>query len=334
MYVCLSVCLCVSLSLSSFVFVLTCVAVSADHSPEGAPLQLAAPLATRPDGMATADGPLYVCSSCEGPCLGGRYENLKVCFFVPPHSFDSHCVKDETKQVWESEITLCASCFALGKLPSGWRQNQFVARSSKTSQDPLFAGLWTQEETLALLTGLEKFGEDWPRVAQHVGGGKTENDCVLHFIRLPIQDQYMGSLDLPMVHASDNPALQLVRFISATLSPELASAAASAAVAELQRGEQPQRGMEQQHAESARDPREVVAVALGAAGSRAALLAEREAQKVATLLGRAIQVQLKALSARMARFGELEAFVDEKKTQLRREMLKIYAASSASVQHQ
>ncbi len=232
--------------------------------------------------------------------------------------------------MWESEVTLCESCFSVGKLPSGWRQNQFVARNAKQALDPLFAGCWTQEETLALLAALEKFGEDWPRVAQHVGGGKTEHDCVLHFIRLPIQDQYLGNLDLPMVNASDNPVMQLVRYISSTLSPELASVAAAAAAAELQKSQQQQQQQQHGAAGQLTDPREVVAVALGAAGSRAGLLAEREAQKVAALLGRAIQVQLKALSARMATFGALESFVDEKRTQLRREILKLCAAQAAS----
>lgn len=263
------------------------------QSRSDVPISSAPRLASHPDNVMLLDGgiPRLVCSSCSGLCVGVRYENLK----------------DDLKQVWESEVILCESCFAQNKFPAGWRAQQFVARASGTSKDPLYAGVWTQEQTLALLSALEKYGEDWTRVAQHVGGGHSEQDCVLHFVRLPIQDEYLGNLESPFVASAaaqgENPVLQLVSFIAATVSPQVASSAAAAAMSVLQKQE-------------ATDPGVVASVALAAAGSRAALLAERESQKIAQLLARAVQVQLKALQTRMNRFSQLEKFVDEKKNNL------------------
>ncbi len=45
---------------------------------------------------------------------------------------------------------------------------------------------WTDQETLLLLEGLEMFGENWNDIAEHVGS-KTPQQCMLHFLRLPIE---------------------------------------------------------------------------------------------------------------------------------------------------
>ena len=49
---------------------------------------------------------------------------------------------------------------------------------------------WTDQETLLLLEGLEMFGENWEAVASHVVS-KDKQQCVLHFLRLPIEDPYL-----------------------------------------------------------------------------------------------------------------------------------------------
>ncbi|CAJ0638495.1 16327_t:CDS:2 [Entrophospora sp. SA101] len=46
---------------------------------------------------------------------------------------------------------------------------------------------WTDAETLSLLEGVELYGENWNMVAQHVGA-KSKDQCILHFLELPIED--------------------------------------------------------------------------------------------------------------------------------------------------
>jgi SWI/SNF related-matrix-associated actin-dependent regulator of chromatin subfamily C len=80
---------------------------------------------------------------------------------------------------------------------------------------------WTEQETLLLLEGLELFKDDWNKVkvglkksikkllkkaiidngncwfqvCEHVGS-RTQDECILHFMRLPIEDPYLESSDL------------------------------------------------------------------------------------------------------------------------------------------
>ncbi|XP_023343822.1 SWI/SNF complex subunit SMARCC1 [Eurytemora carolleeae] len=49
---------------------------------------------------------------------------------------------------------------------------------------------WTQQETLLLLEALEMFKDDWNKVCEHVGS-RTQDECILHFLRLPIEDPYL-----------------------------------------------------------------------------------------------------------------------------------------------
>merc|ERR1712110_238599 len=49
---------------------------------------------------------------------------------------------------------------------------------------------WTEQETLLLLEGLEMFKDDWNKVCEHVGS-RTQDECILHFLRLPIEDPYL-----------------------------------------------------------------------------------------------------------------------------------------------
>ena len=49
---------------------------------------------------------------------------------------------------------------------------------------------WTDQETLLLLEGLELFKDDWNRVSEHVGS-RTQDECILHFLKLPIEDPYL-----------------------------------------------------------------------------------------------------------------------------------------------
>lgn len=49
---------------------------------------------------------------------------------------------------------------------------------------------WNEQETLLLLEGLELYKDDWNKVCEHVGS-RTQDECILHFLRLPIEDPYL-----------------------------------------------------------------------------------------------------------------------------------------------
>uniref|UniRef100_A0A1I8FJZ9 SWI/SNF related, matrix associated, actin dependent regulator of chromatin subfamily c member 2 n=1 Tax=Macrostomum lignano TaxID=282301 RepID=A0A1I8FJZ9_9PLAT len=99
---------------------------------------------------------------------------------------------------------------------------------------------WTDQETLSLLEGLELFKDDWNRVAEHVGS-RTQEECVLHFLKLPIEDPFLEGAEEalgPLIHQpipfskAGNPIMCTVAFLAATVDPRIASAATKAALDE------------------------------------------------------------------------------------------------------
>uniref|UniRef100_A0A7N0UT37 Uncharacterized protein n=1 Tax=Kalanchoe fedtschenkoi TaxID=63787 RepID=A0A7N0UT37_KALFE len=78
--------------------------------------------------------------------------------------------------------TLCARCFVRGNYRSGIMSSDFrrVEINEETQSN------WSDKETLHLLEAIFHYGDDWKRVAEHVGGGRPEKDCVARFIKLPV----------------------------------------------------------------------------------------------------------------------------------------------------
>ncbi|KAM9307882.1 SWI/SNF complex subunit SMARCC1 [Gastrophryne carolinensis] len=102
---------------------------------------------------------------------------------------------------------------------------------------------WTEQETLLLLEALEMYKDDWNKVSEHVGS-RTQDECILHFLRLPIEDPYlensnssMGPLAYQPVpfSQSGNPVMSTVAFLASVVDPRVAAAAAKAALEEFSR---------------------------------------------------------------------------------------------------
>uniref|UniRef100_A0A667YAA2 SWI/SNF related BAF chromatin remodeling complex subunit C1b n=1 Tax=Myripristis murdjan TaxID=586833 RepID=A0A667YAA2_9TELE len=82
--------------------------------------------------------------------------------------------------------------------------------------------------------------DDWNKVSEHVGS-RTQDECILHFLRLPIEDPYLedSSASLgPLAYQpvpfsqSENPVMSTVAFLASVVDPRVASAAAKAALGE------------------------------------------------------------------------------------------------------
>uniref|UniRef100_A0A8C2IRX0 SWI/SNF related, matrix associated, actin dependent regulator of chromatin, subfamily c, member 1b n=1 Tax=Cyprinus carpio TaxID=7962 RepID=A0A8C2IRX0_CYPCA len=102
---------------------------------------------------------------------------------------------------------------------------------------------WTEQETLLLLEALEMYKDDWNKVSEHVGS-RTQDDCILHFLRLPIEDPYLENSEASMgplayqpvpFSQSGNPVMSTVAFLASVVDPRVASAAAKAALEEFSR---------------------------------------------------------------------------------------------------
>ncbi|XP_059633889.1 SWI/SNF complex subunit SWI3B [Cornus florida] len=160
------------------------------------------------------------------------------------------------------DLTLCARCYVRGNYRVGVLSSDFrrVEISDEIKTD------WTDKETLHLLEAIMHFGDDWKKVAEHVGG-RSEKECVTRFIKLPFAEQFIGPSDSgevnnkfcqtkdqsdaefgsqsvgsssptkkmrlsPLADAS-NPIMAQAAFLSALAGVEVAEAAAGAAVRAL-----------------------------------------------------------------------------------------------------
>ncbi|XWS24632.1 hypothetical protein CRYUN_Cryun28dG0119300 [Craigia yunnanensis] len=139
------------------------------------------------------------------------------------------------------DSTLCARCYVRGNFRVGLSNADFrrVEITDEAKAD------WSEKETLLLLEALMHYGDDWKKVAQHVGG-RTDKECVAHFIKLPFGEEFLGDpyeaesgfetnkrMRLTPLADASNPIMAQAAFLSALAGGEIAEAAARAAVTTL-----------------------------------------------------------------------------------------------------
>merc|ERR1719348_1160061 len=83
------------------------------------------------------------------------------------------------------------------------------------------------------------YKDDWNKVCEHVGS-RTQDECILHFLRLPIEDPENGGGALgPLAYqpipfsSSGNPIMSTVAFLASVVDPRVANSAAKAAMEEF-----------------------------------------------------------------------------------------------------
>jgi len=86
------------------------------------------------------------------------------------------------------------------------------------------------------------YKDDWNKVCEHVGS-RTQDECILQFLRLPIEDPYLedgsGSAMGPLAYQpvpfskSGNPIMSTVAFLASVVDPRIAASAAKAAMDEF-----------------------------------------------------------------------------------------------------
>ncbi|GJJ73850.1 SWI/SNF related-matrix-associated actin-dependent regulator of chromatin subfamily C [Entomortierella parvispora] len=151
------------------------------------------------------------------------------------------CSKTRYHSIKTKNFELCTNCYTEGRFPSSMTSGDFVRLDTQHFKHATDDS-WTDQETLLLLEGLEMFDEDWNQLADHVGT-RSREQCILHFLQLPIEDPYLGnSADhelgplqyqrIPFSQA-DNPVMSVVAFLASVVNPGVAAAAAQSALKEL-----------------------------------------------------------------------------------------------------
>jgi SWI/SNF related-matrix-associated actin-dependent regulator of chromatin subfamily C len=285
----------------------------------------------------------YVCDVCGTDCTRVRYHSIK-----------------------QREFEICPGCYTEGRFPSNLftgdfvRMDQLPHESGDATSEVMAGTPWTDQERLLLLEGLEMFDDDWDKIANHVGGLRTKQDCIAHFLQLPIEDKFLAQNEadlgplqynrIPLSQA-DNPVLGVVSFLASVVDPKVAASAAGGAISELKAALKPAvngstNGSEARANGSADQPavQRAGAAALGAAAAKAQLLASAEDAQLHALVRQVVETQVSKLELKMAQFQELEGqleaekrAVEASKAQLAEERLAVAQLSAqllAMVQQQ
>lgn len=113
----------------------------------------------------------YHCDSCGTDCSDLRF----------------HCAT-------KADMDLCAACYQNGRYTTDLKHGDFIEMVSVTTfglNDGLNGNAWTENESMLLLEALEMYGDDWRMVADHVGS-KSLDQCVAHFLHLPVEDSFLN----------------------------------------------------------------------------------------------------------------------------------------------
>lgn len=279
---------------------------------------------TRPNIFQKPSGktepPKYACATCGSDCSVIRYHNTKT------KDFDA-----------------CASCYLEGRFPSSMHSGEFVKINTGYIQKSINDN-WTDEENLLLLEGIEMFDDDWVKIAMHVGT-RTKEQCVLHFLQLPIEDSYLeenvenlGPLQYNHIPfgQTDNPIMSVVAFLASVVNPGVASAAAKAALHQigLEMGTETSKesnAAPKQPGETPADTKKphfdvqkAASSALGAAAVKAKLLADYEEKEIQRLMNALIEMQLRKFELKMNHLEELETILENEKREIERQRQQLF----------
>ncbi|KAL8459473.1 hypothetical protein ACS0TY_036820 [Phlomoides rotata] len=104
----------------------------------------------------------------------------------------------------EIDVKLCLDCFHEGGFVAGHSSLDFVKENSIIKDyGDLDGDSWTDQETLLLLEGMQLYNENWNKIAEHVGS-KSKAQCILHFVRLPLDGVALDNIDVPSTSGSSN----------------------------------------------------------------------------------------------------------------------------------
>ena len=173
--------------------------------------------------------------------------------------------------------------------------------------------------------GIEMYKEDWSLVAAHVGREAAE--CVLQFLRLPVQDPYLeadtkqlGPLAYQPVpfSKSGNPIMSTVAFLASVVDPAVASAAAQTALEEYARQDTTASVTDGEGKENTEEAKiaQAASVCLATAAVKAKSIADVEERRIKGLVAQVVEAQLRRLEIKVKQFEELEALLDQEHQKL------------------
>ena len=247
------------------------------------------------------------------------------------------------------EFSVCSTCYSEGRFPSTMHSGDFVKLEEGPFHHPE-GNKWEDQEVLLLLEGLEMYEEDWDKIADHVGS-RTKEQCILHFLQLPIEDPYLetsqkelGPLQYARLPFSDvdNPVLSVMAFLAGAVDKNVAAKAAGEAVEAIEDGlKRRANGGEDTNGTEGMDVDTGVSeeskpdsktttlqksalVALGSAAAKAHVLALKEDATLHSLVASVVEAQVKKLTLKLAHFTSLESLLEVERRSLEQAKQALY----------
>eukprot|EP00357_Protocruzia_adherens_P016075 CAMPEP_0115047424 /NCGR_PEP_ID=MMETSP0216-20121206/49292_1 /TAXON_ID=223996 /ORGANISM="Protocruzia adherens, Strain Boccale" /LENGTH=732 /DNA_ID=CAMNT_0002430605 /DNA_START=30 /DNA_END=2228 /DNA_ORIENTATION=- len=91
-------------------------------------------------------------------------------------------------------LTLCLKCYSEENFPMILSSSDFEKQDiltymeQKQKPDAVVGSEWTEDETVKLLNAIDKYGENWEKVVEQLDHKKSREDCITHFLQLPIKE--------------------------------------------------------------------------------------------------------------------------------------------------
>lgn len=101
------------------------------------------------------------------------------------------------------DVLLCSDCFHEGRFVVGHSSLDFIRVDSTNNHGDQDGDTWTDQETLLLLEAVEMYNENWDEISDHVGS-KSKAQCILHFLRLPMDGGLLGNIEVPRTSISSD----------------------------------------------------------------------------------------------------------------------------------
>ena len=206
-------------------------------------------------------------------------------------------------------------------------QNIHLRPSMYESSQNETADIWTNEETLKLLKAIETNSDNWDAISKEVGT-KTKEQCILHFIRMPIEDHHIEAYSsypngTTQNHSSSSsttdtkytksPLIALVELLNKSVDPEAASVAYNAVLNYYknktveENNSEKEDNMEVEQEDLSMELKAAATTAITEATIRASIIVSKEEEKLQELVQQVIELQTKKIQLKLDALDSLSS---------------------------
>ncbi|KAI3403693.2 SWI3 [Candida oxycetoniae] len=217
---------------------------------------------------------------------------------------------------------------------------------------------WTVDEYSKLVNAVKTYKNDWYQIADAVGSNKTPQQCVLKFLKMPLEDKFdparydvkaiaellKFSSNYP-VNSVDNPVLANLVFMTRIVDSEVAKVASEAAskamdesmkqkVTEVYGDKEEKKASEgesttgnkdtilEQNGHRGRDPdeKDAMAATFGIVGARSHLFACYEEREMNKISANIINHELAKVETKLSKIEELEKIYERERQNLAKQV--------------